>query len=200
MAVFSLQLNPLEEGAITRESAIVLSFISGLIVAVGMGFLVLNPPSFLGPTWTFIYVPVLGISLIGLIDGAIVGRQARRVWRGIIGGIIGAILGAIVGAGVALLLGVGVAQIGALLAAWSGSQRPLPEFLAPLAGIAGASVGAILCAVRAIRMTGGLSNNVSSCESLIKQCTSCGTEYKDEHSCPECGHTSWIRASDKNPT
>ena len=90
----------------TRKSAIVVSFISGLTVAAGV--VVLMVGRFGGVIETLILLPILGISLVGLIDGAIIGRQVRQVWRGILGGIVGAFLGAIVAAFVAVLFTLGV--------------------------------------------------------------------------------------------
>ena len=123
----------------TRDSAIVVSLITGLAVAGGMGFLVLNPPRFLGESMgTLISLAIFSTSLIGLIEGAIVGRQARQVRRGIIGGIVGAILGAIVAVGMLLQGGIRHAP-------------PRDLFLTPLPVILGASVGAIISALRATR-------------------------------------------------
>ena len=82
------------------------------------------------------------------------GIVTRRVWRGIIGGIVGAILGGIVAVGVVVLFALVVPDL--RRGGFHGTP-PAVVFLAPLAGTLGAIVGAILCALRAIRMKVGVT-------------------------------------------
>ena len=131
----------------TRDAAIVVSFISGVVIAVGTIVLMVNLDKFVRTDIEhYVAALGLGIVLIGVIEGMIVGRQAGHVRRGTIGGIIGAILGTMVAVGVVVLFALVEPDLGR---AFHGPPAVL--FLGPLAGIAGATVGAIVCAVAAVR-------------------------------------------------
>lgn len=150
----------------------------------------------------FLFIPLVCLG-IGLIVGVIVGFRNRRSARVVVWGLAGSVLGAI--AGIALMLPLGRLAISGharLFEPVSHIGLPRPTLFGMIFFLSFVTLGALIAAILESRRQ-LLSNHLpfrSFRERFIKQCTSCGTEYKDEYSCPECGHTSWIRGSDKNPT